>query len=185
MEAAKKHPTVSVPEVMYLGGFSWKQIAVDAAEHGRNLDQQVYNRVGKRQDTKRAPSRSLKGPYGCVSLKSPESLVSLVTHPTAFPTPPQAKKPTRRTSGQTVKEAAKLAKHKRKRKNTHKRATALYAREIEKTKRAKTGKKLKRGKSARAVKAIAEREFGAGTAPSEHTIQEHVAKGSVVKLPTR
>ena len=99
--AAKKHPTLSVPEAMLMGGFSQKQISADKEENGRNLHQQVYKRVGKREDTRRALSRSRKGPSrkepsGVVSLKSPESLVSSVT----FSTPPKAKQITKRTSEQ-------------------------------------------------------------------------------------
>ena len=59
VEAAKKHPTLSVPETMFLGGFSRKQISVDAAEHGRNLHHQVYKRVGKSQDTRRVPRAAM------------------------------------------------------------------------------------------------------------------------------
>ena len=57
--AAKKHPTLSVPEAMIIGGFSQKQIRADTEENGRNLHQQVYKRVGKREDTKQALSRAL------------------------------------------------------------------------------------------------------------------------------
>ena len=183
---AKKHPTLSVPEAMFLGGFSRKQIDVDAAEHGRNLHQQVYKRVGKRQDVGRAQSGLLNAPSGSVSLKSTQSLVSSVTHPTAFSTPPpKAKKPTRRTSEQLSKESAEAGRVKRKRKNAHKRATTLYAREREKTERARTDKKLKRGKSAVEVQRVVEQEFGKGMAPSARTIQEHVAKGSIGESPVR
>ena len=50
--AAKKHPALSVPEAMLIGGLSKKQISVDAVEHGRNLHQQMYTGVGKQQDSK-------------------------------------------------------------------------------------------------------------------------------------
>jgi len=108
-------------------------------------------------------------------------LVSSVT----FSTPPKKKQITRRTSEQIAKEAAEAARLTRKRKNAHKRATTLYAKEMKKSEIAKTDKTRKRGKSAREVKAIVEKEFGEGMAPSERTIQEHVAKGSVGESPVR
>ena len=56
---------------------------------------------------------------------------------------------------------------------------------MKKSEIAKTDKTRKRGKSARELKAIVEKEFGEGMAPSERTIQEHVANGSVGKSPVR
>jgi hypothetical protein len=185
VEMAKKHPTLSVPDAMYLGGFTRKQIDVDAAEHGRNLHQQVYKRLGKRQDIARAQLGLLKAASVLVSLTSPDSLGARV-NPTAFSTPPpKGKKPTRRSSAQISKENAAAATVKRKRKNAHKRATNLYAKEMEKTERARTDKKLKRGKSAVEVQRVVEQEFGKGMAPSARTIQEHVAKGSIGESPVR
>ena len=110
-----------------MGGLSQKQISADKEENGRNLHQQVYKRVGKQEDIRRALSRSRKEPSrkrpsGVVSLKSPESLVLSVT----FSTPPKPKKVTRRISEQIAKEAAEAGRLARKRKNAHKRGPSGF-----------------------------------------------------------
>ena len=84
-----------------------------------------------------------------------------------------------------AKEQAAAAKDRRLKKDAHKRATILFAKEKEQTAKALKNKELKKGKSAMEVKRIVELEFGKDKAPSVRTIQQHVAEGKIGESPVQ
>ena len=152
VDMAKKHPTLSVPEAMVLGGFSQKVITRDNA-FGRNLYQQVCERLGKRRRTRGAsPMRSPAPPPGWVALDSPQSIASSMTSLSQSVAASSTTAPTRKRSDQLAKEHAAAAKDRRLKKDAHKRATILFAKEKEQTAKALKNKALKKGKSAMEVK---------------------------------
>ena len=189
VEAARKHPSLSVQEAMILGGFSRKAISRDSSDNGRNLQQQVYWRLGKRTRDRAPSPRSSTPPPERVSLKSPNSFASVPSSITAASASSKSETPsnhsTRRRSAQVAKDRTADATNRRLKKEAHKRATTLFAKEMETTEKAKKDKTLKKGWSASKVKLIVESEYGKGNAPSVRTIQEHVARGSVGESPVR
>ena len=167
VELYKKHPKLSVPQLMKISDFPTEDI------NDRAVRACIYRRIKKWTIIPREDAYKTPPPTTVVASRLPGTLSSVTASAESVTAPPQNVNRVRMTASaaQTMRAAKKMASESHKIAMKH--ATTVYAREKEKTD----------GKSAQYVVDLIQKEFKVNL--SARTIQRKVKNGEIGTSPVR